>query len=59
MAAYAELQANEFAREQDGYKTTTHQRFVGTGYFDTMSNIIAEGASSVTALTGSTEEEQF
>lgn len=59
MAAYAELQAHEFSREKDGYKATTHQRFVGTGYFDTMSNIIAEGTSSVTALTGSTEEEQF
>lgn len=59
MAAYAELQAKEFGREKDGYKATTHQRFVGTGYFDSISNIIAGGACSVTALTGSTEEEQF
>lgn len=59
MAAYADLQAEEFAREKDGYKATTHQRFVGTGYFDTMSQVISEGTSSVCALTGSTEEAQF
>lgn len=59
MAAYAELQASEFASAKDGYKATTHQQFVGTGYFDLMSQVIAEGNSSVTALTGSTEEEQF
>lgn len=59
MSAYASLQASEFTREKDGYKATTHQKFVGTGYFDLMSNVIAEGASSVCALTGSTEEQQF
>lgn len=59
MSAYAELQANEFGREKDGYKATLHQKFVGTGYFDLMSQVITEGTSSVTALTGSTEEEQF
>lgn len=59
MTAYSELQANEFASEKDGYKATTHQRFVGTGYFDALSQVITEGTSSVTALSGSTEEEQF
>ena len=59
MSAYAELQAKEFDREKDGYKATTHQKFVGTGYFDLMSQVISEGTSSVCALTGSTEEAQF
>eukprot|EP00798_Chlamydomonas_sp_ICE-L_P018495 gene18495-24992_t len=59
MTAYSELQAAEFAAEKDGYKAVTHQKFVGTGYFDLMSNVIAEGKSSVAALVGSTEEEQF
>jgi hypothetical protein len=36
-----------------------HQRFVGTGYFDDVAQTIASGASSTTALSGSTEEEQF
>lgn len=87
MAAYAELQAQEFSREKDGYKATTHQKFVGTGYFDLLSQVsgnccpsgalghacvqqdyaplslhlqvISQGTSSVCALAGSTEEEQF
>lgn len=59
MSAYSELQQAEFAREKDGYAATTHQRFVGTGYFDTLAQKIADGSSSTTALTGSTEEEQF
>jgi len=59
MAAYSELQQQEFAREKDGYRATKHQGFVGTGYFDQISQVVAGGASSTTALTGSTEEEQF
>jgi isocitrate lyase len=59
MAAYVELQEAEFAAERDGYTATKHQREVGTGYFDHVTNVIAGGASSLTALTGSTEEEQF
>lgn len=59
MSAYAELQAKEFAAEKDGYKATTHQKFVGTGYFDKLATVISEGVSSTTALTGSTEESQF
>jgi isocitrate lyase len=39
MAAYAELQAQEFGRAKDGYKATTHQQFVGTGYFDLLSQV--------------------
>lgn len=59
MAAYAELQQREFASEVHGYTATRHQREVGTGYFDEVSMVISGGTSSTTALTGSTEEEQF
>ncbi|MCI0390211.1 MAG: isocitrate lyase [Acidobacteria bacterium] len=59
MAAYSRLQEREVARERDGYRGVKHQVFVGTGYFDTIAQVIAGGASSTTALTGSTEEEQF
>lgn len=59
MTAYAEMQEREFAREIDGYRATKHQSFVGTGYFDAITQTIAGGNASTTALTGSTEEEQF
>ncbi|GAC1636855.1 MAG: isocitrate lyase [Herpetosiphon sp.] len=59
MAAYSELQQAEFAAEEHGYTATKHQREVGTGYFDEVAQVIAGGASSTTALSGSTEEEQF
>ena len=59
MTAYVRLQEAEFAAEEDGYTATKHQREVGTGYFDSVTQVITGGASSVTALTGSTEEEQF
>jgi isocitrate lyase len=59
MAAYSELQQAEFASEKYGYEATRHQREVGTGYFDEVSIVISGGASSTTALAGSTEEEQF
>lgn len=59
MAAYSELQEAEFAAEAGGYTATKHQREVGTGYFDTVAQIIARGESSTTALHGSTESEQF
>ncbi len=60
MTAYARLQETEFQREADsGYRGVKHQAFVGTGYFDTIAQAITGGTSSTTALTGSTEEEQF
>ncbi|MDZ4730844.1 MAG: isocitrate lyase [Xanthomonadales bacterium] len=59
MAAYVELQEAEFAAEQFGYTATKHQREVGTGYFDTLTQVIGGGQSSLSALSGSTEEEQF
>jgi len=60
MTAYSRLQEKEFAREtQYGYEAVKHQKFVGTGYFDAVTQVIAGGTSSVTALAGSTEAEQF
>jgi len=59
MTAYVKLQEAEFAAEKDGYTATKHQREVGTGYFDTVTQVIQGGRSSTTALTGSTEEAQF
>lgn len=59
MTAYASLQEREFQLESDGYRAVKHQAFVGTGYFDAIAQTIASGASSTTALSGSTEEEQF
>jgi len=59
MSAYAELQEAEFAAETYGYTATRHQREVGTGYFDEVSQVISDGESSTTALHGSTETEQF
>ncbi len=59
MAAYSRLQEEEFASEKHGYTATKHQREVGAGYFDDVAQVISGGTSSTTALTGSTEEEQF
>jgi isocitrate lyase len=60
MAAYSKLQQQEFAAERDfGYEAVKHQQFVGTGYFDMVTQVIAGGDSSTTALAGSTEAEQF
>src|SRR5206468_3575032 len=59
MAAYSELQEREFAAEPDGYTATRHQREVGTGYFDRVTDLIAEGAASTKALEDSTETAQF
>ncbi len=60
MTAYVEkVQEPEFAARDRGYTFVSHQQEVGTGYFDDVTTIIQGGQSSVTALTGSTEEEQF
>ncbi|HZW80932.1 MAG TPA: isocitrate lyase, partial [Candidatus Deferrimicrobiaceae bacterium] len=60
MAAYSELQEREFASEREhGYQAVKHQRFVGTGYFDEVQQVISGGLASTTALNGSTEAEQF
>ncbi len=59
MAAYSELQQEEFAAEAAGYTATKHQHEVGTGYFDEVAQVIMGGACSTAALQGSTEQEQF
>jgi isocitrate lyase len=59
MAAYVELQEAEFGAEPIGYTATKHQREVGTGYFDALTQVISHGESSLSALSGSTEDEQF
>jgi isocitrate lyase len=60
MTAYCGLQDLEFASEKEsGYEAVKHQRFVGTGYFDSVQQVITSGTSSTTALAGSTEAAQF
>jgi isocitrate lyase len=60
MAAYTRMQEKEFASERDhGYQAVKHQRFVGTGYFDQVQQVISGGLASTMALAGSTEAEQF
>ena len=60
MSAYSQLQQREFEfAERVGYGAVKHQKFVGTGYFDDVANTIAAGQTSIRALPGSTEEEQF
>jgi isocitrate lyase len=59
MAAYSELQTKEFEAEKHGYSATRHQREVGTGYFDQVTQVIAGGLASTTALNDSTEAHQF
>jgi isocitrate lyase len=59
MAAYSHIQQQEFEAEKDGYTAVKHQREVGASYFDNISQIISAGQSSTTAMSGSTESEQF
>ena len=53
------VQEPEFAARDKGYTFVSHQQEVGAGYFDDVTTVIQGGSSSVKALTGSTEEEQF
>ncbi len=59
MAAYSELQQEEFSMQTEGFRAVKHQTFVGTGYFDALQNTITKGQASTAALKGSTEEAQF
>jgi len=59
MSAFVELQEAEFAAAGKGFTAVKHQREVGTGYFDAVTQTIQQGQSSTTALHGSTEDEQF
>ena len=58
MAAYSELQDEEFAAREVGYRAIEHQAFVGTEYFDEVSQVISGGTSSTLSMEGSTEREQ-
>jgi isocitrate lyase len=59
MSAFVELQQAEFAAAERGFTAVKHQREVGTGYFDAVTQTIQGAQSSTVALKGSTEEEQF
>jgi isocitrate lyase len=59
MSAYVQLQEHEFELENAGYTATRHQREVGAGYFDLVTQTLSGGRSSTLALVGSTEEAQF
>jgi isocitrate lyase len=60
MSAYCKLQDAEFESEDShGYAAVKHQRFVGTGYFDAVQEIVTGGTASTKALEGSTEAAQF
>jgi isocitrate lyase len=59
MTAFVELQQKEFAAAEKGFTAVKHQREVGTGYFDAVTQACTGGQSSTTALHGSTEDEQF
>ncbi|RPE74700.1 isocitrate lyase [Vulcaniibacterium tengchongense] len=59
MSAFVELQEAEFAAAEKGFTAVKHQREVGTGYFDAVTQTVQGGRSSTVALKGSTEEEQF
>jgi len=57
--AYSKLQQKEISNEKYGYRSTKHQKFVGTSYFDEIQNIVTQKKCSTVALNGSTETEQF
>lgn len=60
MAAYSRFQQEEFRHEkEDGYMAITHQKFVGTGYFDRVMTTVTGGKASTGAMAGSTESSQF
>ena len=57
MAGYSEMQQREFAAQERGFTTVKHQREVGVGYFDLISEAV--GANSTVANKSSTEADQF
>lgn len=59
MAGFSQLQQREFALQEVGFKAIKHQRFVGTGYFDAVQDVVSSGKASTVALAGSTETQQF
>ena len=59
MAAYSELQEEEFRAENEGYAAVKHQSFVGASYFDDVAQVLSGGMTTTLAMDGSTESEQF
>jgi isocitrate lyase len=59
MPAYVRLQQQELALEASGYTATRHQREVGTGVFDLVTQAVTAGQASTLALADSTERRQF
>ncbi|SHI94600.1 isocitrate lyase [Cruoricaptor ignavus] len=59
MAGYSELQEREFKLQEKGFRAVKHQNFVGTSFFDEIQTVVTAGQSSVKAMAGSTETEQF
>ena len=59
MLAYSNMQENEFDNEKFGFRSAKHQGFVGTGYFDAVSEVLSGGTSSTSAMKESTEKKQF
>ena len=59
MPAFVRLQEEEFASEDEGFRATKHQNFVGANYFDGVADACELGETSTSAIHGSTEEEQF
>lgn len=59
MSEYAKLRQREFALDKFGYEAVRHQKSVGAGYFDKITELVTGGASAILALKGSTEEQQF
>ena len=59
MTAFVELQEAEFAAAEKGFTAVRHQREVGTGYFDSVTTTVQGAQASTTALSHSTEDEQF
>ncbi len=59
MSAYSKLQQKEFEAEKNGYEAIKHQEFVGTSYFDEVTQVATGGSSSILSMDGSTEKEQF
>lgn len=60
MAAYSRFQEHEFQLAKDhGFNGHRHQQFVGTHYFDALTDILSQGKSDTSAMIDSTEEQQF
>jgi isocitrate lyase len=56
LPAYCSLQEEEFRNEeQHGYQGVNHQRFVGSGYFDAVQQIVTATAAPAAAVEGATE----